>query len=97
AEKVQKELVRYLSNHYPDIVDRGVKYAPFLVLVGTRMPAILIEADFITNPINAERLMREEYLEKIAEGIAKGVENYIQSLKFSEVPIFEKHRSKTGS
>ncbi|MFN4197315.1 MAG: N-acetylmuramoyl-L-alanine amidase, partial [Caldimicrobium sp.] len=38
AEKVQKELVRNLSSHYLDVVDRGVKYAPFLVLVGTRMP-----------------------------------------------------------
>ncbi|MFN3567345.1 MAG: N-acetylmuramoyl-L-alanine amidase [Caldimicrobium sp.] len=97
AEKVQKELVRYLSSYYPDVVDRGVKYAPFLVLVGTRMPAILIEADFITNPISAERLMREEYIERLAEGIARGVVNYIQSLKFSEVPVFEKERSKTGS
>ncbi|MFN3921388.1 MAG: N-acetylmuramoyl-L-alanine amidase, partial [Caldimicrobium sp.] len=97
AEKVQRELVRHLSYHYPGVEDRGVKYAPFLVLVGTRMPAILVEADFITNPVSAERLTKEEYLEKIAEGIAKGIENYIQSLKFSGVAPFEKRRSKTGS
>ncbi|MDM7202934.1 MAG: N-acetylmuramoyl-L-alanine amidase, partial [Thermodesulfobacteriaceae bacterium] len=97
AEKVQRELVRNLSYYYPDIVDRGVKYAPFLVLVGTRMPAILVEADFITNPISAERLMQEDYLEKIAEGITKGIVNYVQSLKFTEVPPLEKKRSKTGS
>ncbi len=86
GEKVQRELVRNLSKYYPNIEDRGVKYAPFLVLVGTRMPAILIEADFISNPLTAERFTQEEYLEKIAEGITKGIEAYIQSLKLSKVP-----------
>ncbi len=90
ASKVQRELVRYLSKFYPDIEDRGVKYAPFLVLVGTRMPAILVEADFITNPVIAKRLTEEEYLEKIAEGIARGIEAYIQSLKLSFYPQNEK-------
>lgn len=85
AEKVQRELVRTLARHYPDIEDRGVKYAPFLVLVGARMPAILVEASFISNPTCAERLAKEEFLEKIAEGIAKGVESYIHSLKLSGV------------
>lgn len=83
AEKVQRELVRTLSSRYPDIIDRGVKYAPFLVLVGTRMPAILVEASFISNPTCAERLTREEYLELIAEGIARGIESYVQTLKLS--------------
>lgn len=83
AEKVQRELVRHLSLYYPDVEDRGVKYAPFLVLVGTRMPAVLVEADFITNPISAKRLIQEEHLDRLAEGIAKGIEVYIQSLKLS--------------
>ncbi len=83
ATKIQRELVRYLSRFYPDIVDRGVKYAPFLVLVGTRMPAVLIEADFITNPEMAKRFTDEEFLEKVAEGITRGIEAYIQSLKLS--------------
>ncbi|MCS7149938.1 MAG: N-acetylmuramoyl-L-alanine amidase [Caldimicrobium sp.] len=90
AEKVQRELVRSLSRHYPDIEDRGVKYAPFLVLVGTRMPAILVEASFISNPTCAERLTKEDYLEKISEGLFKGVESYIQSLKLTEVRPLEK-------
>lgn len=83
AEKVQKELVRTLSRYYPYVEDRGVKYAPFLVLIGTRMPAILVEAGFITNSLEAELLKKDEFLEKIAEGITKGIEVYIQSLKFS--------------
>jgi len=83
ATKIQRELVRHLSKYYPDVEDRGVKYAPFLVLVGTRMPAVLIEVDFITNPEIAKRFTDGEYLENIAEGIVKGIEAYIQSLKLS--------------
>lgn len=83
ATKIQKELVRTLSKFYPDVEDRGVKYAPFLVLVGTRMPAVLVEADFITNPVIAQRYLEEEFLDRIAEGIYKGIEAYIQSLKLS--------------
>ncbi len=88
AEKVQREMVRQLSLYYPDVEDRGVKYAPFLVLVGTRMPAILVEADFITNPVSAKRLLQEEHLDRLAEGIAKGIEVYIQTLKLSGLESF---------
>ncbi|MFZ8832307.1 MAG: N-acetylmuramoyl-L-alanine amidase [Thermodesulfobacteriaceae bacterium] len=83
AEKVQRELVQTLRRHYHDVVDRGVKYAPFLVLVGTRMPAILVEAEFITNPEVAERLKDDRFIELIAEGLARGVESYVNSLKVS--------------
>jgi N-acetylmuramoyl-L-alanine amidase len=83
AERVQRELVQTLRRQYPDVVDRGVKYAPFLVLVGTRMPAILVEAEFITNPEMAERLKDDRFIELIAEGLAKGVESYVNSLKVS--------------
>lgn len=84
AEKVQESLVKTLKRYYPDVEDRGVKYAPFLVLVGARMPAILIEISFITNAEEESRLKNSHYLEMIADGIAKGIETYIQSLKLSQ-------------
>ena len=90
AEKVQEQLVKTLSRYYPDTVDRGVRYAPFLVLVGTRMPAILVEVGFITNSKEERRLRDSHYLEMVAEGIAKGVEIYLQSLKFSQIYYHDK-------
>ncbi len=86
AEKVQQELVKLLRATYGETQNRGVKYAPFLVLVGTRMPAILVEAEFITNPIIANRLNDEAYLTTLAQGVAKGVETYINSLKLTQQP-----------
>ncbi len=91
AEKVQESLVHTLKRYYPDIEDRGVKYAPFLVLVGARMPAILVEIGFITNPKEESRLKNSHYLEMIAEGIAKGIEVYIQSLKLSQSYYYDKN------
>ncbi len=91
AEKVQESLVNTLKRYYPDIEDRGVKYAPFLVLVGARMPAILVEIGFITNPEEESRLRDSHYLEMIAEGIAKGIEVYIQSLKLSQSYYYDKN------
>ncbi|MBO8143951.1 MAG: N-acetylmuramoyl-L-alanine amidase [Thermodesulfobacterium sp.] len=90
AEKVQEQLVKTLSRYYPDTVNRGVRYAPFLVLVGTRMPAILVEVGFITNSKEERRLRDSHYLEMVAEGIAKGVEIYLQSLKFSQTYYHDK-------
>ena len=84
AEKVQAELVRTLSRYYSGVENRGVKYAPFLVLVGTRMPAILVEASFISNPLEARRLKSSRYLDRIAEGIYRGIKAYIESLKFTQ-------------
>jgi len=84
AEKIQEQLIKTLKRYYPDTINRGVKYAPFLVLVGTRMPAVLIEIGFISNPKEENRLKDFHYLEMVAEGIAKGIEIYIQSLKLSQ-------------
>jgi N-acetylmuramoyl-L-alanine amidase len=90
AEKIQEQLVKTLSRYYPDTVNRGVKCAPFLVLVGTRMPAVLVEVSFITNPIEEKRLKNPHYLDLIAKGIVQGIEVYIQSLKFSQNKLYEK-------
>jgi len=60
--------------------DRGVKKAPFMVLVGARMPSVLVEIGFLTNPTEETQLKRSEYRQKIAEALFKGVSGYADTL-----------------
>lgn len=56
--------------------DRGVHEAPFYVLLGAKMPAILVEIGYITNPAEAAKLRDSRYLDSLAKGIADGVAAY---------------------
>ena len=77
AEAVQLKLVTNLRSKYRDVKGNGVKGAPFYVLVGTKMPAILVEASFISNPTEESRLRDDRYLQEIVKGISKGLVEYI--------------------
>jgi N-acetylmuramoyl-L-alanine amidase len=77
ASSVQTNLVKSLRRRYRNVNSNGVKGAPFYVLVGTRMPSILVEVSFISNPTEAKRLKDPKYLEKVVEGISEGVVKYI--------------------
>lgn len=57
----------------------GVKQAPFYVLIGAQMPAILIEIAFITNQLDSDNLSTESFLDVIADDIVAGVQSYIHS------------------
>lgn len=81
AHHVQLHLHDTLNTKFGPIKNLGVKQAPFYVLIGARMPAILVETSFISNPQDRERLMQEDYQEQIVEGIFKGVERYIKETK----------------
>lgn len=59
--------------------DLGVKQAPFYVLIGAEMPAILIEIAFITSPLDSKLLADDQMLDKIVEDISEGVRHYIHS------------------
>jgi N-acetylmuramoyl-L-alanine amidase len=61
--------------------DHGVKQAPFYVLAGARMPAVLLELGFISNPGDSARLVTRAYQERIAEAVAEGVEAYRQETR----------------
>ena len=56
--------------------DRGVKKAPFVVLIGANMPSILAEISFVTNPKDADQLREPEYRERVAESLYQGVARY---------------------
>ncbi|HLC18390.1 MAG TPA: N-acetylmuramoyl-L-alanine amidase [Thermodesulfobacteriota bacterium] len=77
AASVQENLVDGLKTRYRGINSNGVKGAPFYVLVGTRMPSILVEVSFISNPTEERRLKDPRYLSTVVEGIASGVIAYI--------------------
>ena len=56
--------------------DRGVKKAPFVVLIGANMPSILAEISFVTNPTDAEQLRTPDYRQRVAESLFNGVARY---------------------
>jgi N-acetylmuramoyl-L-alanine amidase len=63
--------------------DRGVKQAPFYVLAGARMPAVLVEVGFISNDAESERLRSKDYQEKVAAAIADGVAQFRRETRAS--------------
>lgn len=80
AEKIQKNLVQSLSLDHPKVKNLGVKGGPFLVLIGGRMPSVLVEVSHLSNPREEEKLKTMEYRNLIVQGIANGIIEYIQSL-----------------
>ncbi len=76
AIDIQKGMLTQVRKKYKDIRDGGVREAPFWVLVGAQMPAVLIELGYITNPIEADRLFNPFYQKSLANGIANGINNY---------------------
>ena len=75
ALDVQQGMLKSLRKKYR-VTDGGVREAPFWVLVGAQMPSILIEAGYITNPIEEKRLFSPTYQSLLAKGIADGIDNY---------------------
>ncbi len=61
-----------------DLRDRGVKQAPFVVLTGATMPAILVEVGFLSNPTEASRLGSAEHQQALARAIASGIEAFFR-------------------
>jgi len=75
AKFVQKRAISELRGQYR-IRDRGPHEAPFFVLIGANMPAVLVELGYITNPAEAKRLDSDAYLRKLADGLADGIVAY---------------------
>jgi len=75
ASSVQKSIAKKVQLSKSQ--NKGVKQAPFYVLVGATMPAILIETGFLSNSVDSKKLATKAYRIKIAEGIHKGLRDYI--------------------
>ncbi len=79
ATTVQTSFVKGMKKNYSGIDDHGVKQAPFYVLLGARMPSILIETGFISNKQECKRLMSDSYQTAISNTITDGIKKYIDA------------------
>ena len=76
AGDVDEALYAGIEKGNAGLKNRGVKKAPFVVLIGANMPSILAEISFVTNPEDAEELQRPAYRERVAESLYNGVARY---------------------
>lgn len=76
ATHVQSSVVNRIAKKYNPVKNKGVKKAPFIVLIGADVPSILVESSFITNPHEEKRLKSEHYINEIADGIFSGIKKY---------------------
>jgi N-acetylmuramoyl-L-alanine amidase len=60
--------------------NRGVRKAPFVVLVGADMPSVLAEISFISNPADEQALKKPENRQRAADGLFRGIEKYLRSV-----------------
>jgi N-acetylmuramoyl-L-alanine amidase len=81
AAAVQRAMVQRLATRNKQLKDRGVKQAPFVVLIGAEMPSVLAEISFLTNKQEAKLLKTAAYRQQIAEALFDGVLRYQQSVK----------------
>jgi N-acetylmuramoyl-L-alanine amidase len=86
AADVEQSLYGGLEKGNAGLKDRGVKKAPFVVLIGANMPSILAEISFITNAKDARQLQQPDYRERVAESLYKGVAKYASGLSGTRVP-----------
>ena len=80
AGDVQQQLYTWLLSGNAGLKNRGVKQAPFVVLIGAQMPSILAEISFLTNPEDAADLSRPRYRERLAESLYSGVAEYVDGM-----------------
>jgi N-acetylmuramoyl-L-alanine amidase len=80
AEDIQDSLSKRIQRTARPVKNRGVRKAPFVVLIGADMPSILTEISFLSNPADEQLLKKPEHRQRVAEGLYQGVADYLQSL-----------------
>ena len=81
AGHVQNGIYQYLKKYYRFIKDNGVKQAPFYVLMGAEMPAILIETGFVSNQRDCRRLTNPAFQNHLCNAVVEGIKNYIEETR----------------
>ncbi len=77
--------------------DRGIKRAPFVVLIGASMPSVLAEIGFLSNPRDERNLGKPEYRQKVADALYRGISQYSRSLSHFEVASTAPARPSRGN
>ena len=85
ADRIQTSLLSLTPRQARAVRDRGVKRAPFVVLIGASMPSVLAEVGFISNSQDEGQMRRPEHRQKIAEALFRGVAAYSNSLSHFQV------------
>lgn len=80
ATAVQTGLATRMQRYSRYIKDRGVKRAPFVVLIGADMPSVLAEVSFLSNARDEAALKESEHRDRVVEGLYNGIESYLRSL-----------------
>jgi N-acetylmuramoyl-L-alanine amidase len=80
AEDIQDSLAKRIQKTSKPVKNRGVRKAPFVVLIGADMPSILTEISFLSNPADEQMLKKPEQRQKVAEGLYQGVVSYLESM-----------------
>jgi N-acetylmuramoyl-L-alanine amidase len=79
ATMIQDSLSKRMENINRGERNRGVRKAPFVVLIGADMPSVLAEISFLSNPNDEQWLKKPENRQKVADGLYRGIESYLQS------------------
>jgi N-acetylmuramoyl-L-alanine amidase len=77
AGMTQASLVRHIGRRNSAVPNRGVDGAPFMVLLHTNMPSVLVEMGFVSNPKEAKQLRNRAYQKALAQGIFEGVHEFL--------------------
>jgi N-acetylmuramoyl-L-alanine amidase len=85
ASRVQAALYSFSARSIPGSRNRGVKKAPFVVLIGANMPSVLAEIGFLSNPREEALLKKPDYRQKLAEALFRGMSRYADSLSHFQV------------
>jgi len=80
ASRIQAALFSFSARNLPGQKNRGVKKAPFVVLIGANMPSVLAEIGFLSNSREEILLKKPDYRQKLAESLYRGISKYAESL-----------------
>ena len=85
AGRIQAALFSFSSRNLPGQKNRGVKKAPFVVLIGANMPSVLAEIGFLSNSREETLLKKPDYRQKLAESLYRGISKYAEGLSHFQI------------